>query len=143
MKKSVLHIILPEIKTTVVYFSGQIVLDDLIQHCFTLSNDKAFNPVDFLIADFRDAHLELPKKDILSYIEFIRLTKKLLGDRRAAILTQTPNQVVASEIYIMNLGDLPMKVDFFSTLEAALRWVNNPLMDALLVEEALKKMKNS
>jgi hypothetical protein len=142
MIKSTKHQILPEIKVTVEYFSGLINLDDLIKHRNILADDNEFNPVDILIADFRYAHLNLKKMDILAFIDFMRSTKKLLGDRRAAILTNTPNQVVASSIYISNLKDLPMKVNFFSTLNAAIGWVHLPINDMDLIDETLKKMKN-
>jgi hypothetical protein len=143
MIKSTKHLILPELKTTVEYFSGPIHLNELIQHRNILADDMDFNPVDCLIADFRDAQLDFTKQDILAFIDFMRATKKLLGDRRVAILTDTPNQVVASELYIMNLGNLPMKVDFFSTLDAAIKWVNHPMTDANLVAETLKMMRNT
>jgi hypothetical protein len=43
----------------------------------------------------------------------------------------------------MNLGNLPMKVNFFSTLDAAIQWINTPIEDAQLVEETLKIMRNA
>jgi len=65
----------------------------------------------------------------------------LAAKRRAAILTETPNQTVISSIYKLKLQDLPFIVKIFSTVSAALNWVGLTFVDKEKIENEIKKMK--
>ena len=141
MAKLTKYDIIPEIKVTIEYYAGPIEVKDIIANRILLSKDKDFNPSYGLIADFRNAEANISKEDIICFINFLKSYPKLHGERRAAILTNTPPQVVASYFYVSQLGDLPMHVSFFSTLEAAMEWIVVSTEHKSLIEEKINGHK--
>jgi hypothetical protein len=141
MKKSAQYKILPELKIMIEYFSVETTLNDMIEHRKILIKDKDYNPGFNFITDFRDTILACSYDDILSYIEFAKKEPNMLGKRRAAILTETPNQTAISVLYVLNLHDLPFIVEIFSTMDAAIKWVGLSQNDKSIVEEIIKNMK--
>jgi len=141
MIKTAQYKILPELKIMIEYFSVEMSLDDLISHRKIMIHDIEYNPTYNIITDFRDAYLNGNEDDILSFIEFAKNYPNLAAKRRAAILTETPNQTVISSIYKLKLQDLPFIVKIFSTVSAALNWVGLTLTDKEKIENEIKKMK--
>ncbi len=134
--------VLPELKIIIEYFSGATVLVDMIEHRKKLIEDNEYNSNFNFITDFRDAILIFSEEDVISYIDFARNTVNILGKRRAAILADTPNQSLVSNLYVLNIKDLPFLVEIFSTLDAALKWVRVSKDDKKIIEDTIKKMKD-
>ncbi|NEW80418.1 MAG: hypothetical protein GZ086_13555 [Gelidibacter sp.] len=63
------------------------------------------------------------------------------GDRRSAILTNTPNQTIFTSLYILEVQNSPSHVEIFSTMDAALRWVGLSSVDNIKIEAVINEMK--
>ena len=141
MIKSVQYKILPELKIMVEYFSLETSLKDKIAHRKILIQDKYFNPNYNFITDFRDTHIDFSLDDVSAYIEFAKNATKMHGDRRSAILTNTPNQTVFSSLYILELKNEPTHVEIFLTMDSAIKWVGLSSIDIRKIESVINEMK--
>ncbi|MGV8946196.1 MAG: hypothetical protein ACOH1N_07185 [Lutibacter sp.] len=116
-------------------------LDDKIAHRKKVIQDKDFNPNYNFITDFRDTHIDFSLEDVSAYIEFAKNTPKMHGDRRSAILTNTPNQTVFTSLYILEIKDIPSHVEIFSTIDAAIKWVGLSSNKKRIIESVINEMK--
>lgn len=141
MIKSTQYKILPELKIMVEYFSLETSLKDKIEHRKIVIQDKYFNPNYNFITDFRDTHIDFSVDDVSAYIEFAKNATKMHGDRRSAILTNTPNQTVFSSLYVLELKNEPTHVEIFSTMDSAIKWVGLSSIDIRKIESVINEMK--
>jgi len=141
MIKSTQYKILPELKIMVEYFSLETSLKDKIEHRKIVIQDKYFNPNYNFITDFRDTHIDFSLDDVSAYIEFAKNATKMHGDRRSAILTNTPNQTVFSSLYILELKNEPTHVEIFLTMDSAIKWVGLSSIDIRKIESVINEMK--
>lgn len=141
MIKSTQYRILSELKIMVEYFSLETSLKDKIEHRKRVIQDQYFNPNYNFITDFRDTHINFSVDDVSAYIEFATNATKMHGDRRSAILTNTPNQTIFTSLYILEVQNSPSHVEIFSTMDAALRWVGLSSVDNIKIEAVINEMK--
>lgn len=141
MKNYINYLIVKEKKLIIEYYSGQIFLRDFIRIHEKKSNDKDFNVNHNLLIDFRDAEINLEEEDVLELVKYHKNNKKLFGSRRAAHLTNTPNQVVAGFKFDIHNKELPVEIKIFSTLEASLSWVGLEIKDMNEIEYYLNTLK--
>lgn len=66
-------------------------------------------------------------KDIDKYVKFLDANSKVYGNRRVALITNTPNQVVSTTMFKMMQQNKSQSVEIFSTNESALEWLNSIL----------------
>lgn len=143
MRKSEQYRIIPELKIILEYFCGKTGLIDLVEHRKILIQDNDYDSNFNSITDFRDTDFVASRKDVAAYVEFTKSTPKMIGKRRAAILADTPQQTVIPAIYILKTQDLPFQIEIFSTLAAAINWVNLSDDDLETLEDILKEMRNN
>ena len=77
-----------------------------------------------LITDLRLLNLELNVTVIDKIIKFIDDNSNKMKDRKSAILTNKPNQVVNSFVFRSKAKNLPLNINVFSTIEAAHKWIS-------------------
>jgi len=140
--KSAQYKILPELKIIIEYFSVVTTLYDMIEHRKILIEEINYNPNYNFITDFRDTYLDISDEEVLSYIEFVKKTPKMISKRKAAILTDTPEETAISSLYVLNLHDLPLIVNIFSIMDAAIKWVGLSLDDIVIVEKTINDLKD-
>jgi len=113
--------IVPEKKLIIEYLKGDISYDDFIQLKESQFSDKDYDPHFNILDDFRDANFLFNYTKVLDYIKYVKKSKIYYGNKRTALLTNTPNQVVISTFFSIVKEELPFKVDLLicSTLENA------------------------
>ena len=136
--------VLPDIKIIIEYFNGAITLNDIIENDENIVIDKQYNLNYNSIISFRDAQFMLSEdNDIINYINFVNTNSKIIGKRKVAFLTSTPDQVALLTIYEMLGENLPMTYNIFSTMKASLKWVGVSISYIDLFEKYIEDLKNS
>jgi len=135
--------VLPDIKIIIEYFNGEITLNDIIENDKNIVIDKHYNLNYNSIIDFRDAQLMLSQDDIINYINFVNKNSEIVGKRKVAFLTSTPDHVALLTIYDMLGESLPMAYNIFSTMKASLKWVGVSISHIDLFEKYIEDFKNS
>ncbi len=87
-------------------------------------NDPDFDPDFNVITDMSLLNLELNVIIIDKIINFIDNNSNTMKDRKSAILTKKPNQVVNSFVFRSGAKNLPLNIKVFSTMEGALNWIS-------------------
>ncbi len=64
-------------------------------------------------------------EDIDKYAKFLEANSKVYGNRRVALITNTPNQVVSTTMFKMMQENRSQSVEIFSTNESALEWLDS------------------
>jgi len=118
--------ILQEHKTVLQCINGDFYLSDLIALQDRLSNDQKYCPDYNVIADLVDANLIAEISDVDKYTEYIKNNPRMKGVRRVAYITSRPNEVVLSTLFSQQVKRLAISVNVFSTIEAALLWLEYP-----------------
>ena len=105
------------------HFRGKTNIDDIYDFVNNLSKHKDYDSNISGIVDFQDTTLQFKMNDGKKYVDFVSKNSTIIGDRRVAFLTTTPQQTTHSFEYQFLAKHLPMKVEVFTTLEACLRWI--------------------
>jgi len=133
--------ILPELNLIIEYYGGKINLDDVICHKRLEIKDLEYNGNYHFIADLRDVELNVSIQDITDYLHFVKKNNQVIGQRNSAILTNSPNQVAITTLFKMKGENLPVGYEVFSTLEAAIEWINLSSNYCDIIEEIIRNMK--
>lgn len=90
-------------------------------------HDTDYEPNFSFLIDLRKANYNFTEEELENYGNFVSEKVKLEGLKRVAILTETPEQVVKTTIYTLNKRVDPTQYKIFSTLQAAICWLQiNP-----------------
>ncbi len=132
--------ILPDQRLTISRYAGEISENEVIAAKEAIKQDNNFNIRYHTLDDFSDATFHITKESYMRVFNWLR--DHYSWKRHSAILTSTPEQVVNITLfnYLQN-GELPMKIKIFSTLEAALLWMNLPPSETLFIRRVLKELK--
>jgi predicted DNA binding CopG/RHH family protein len=117
----------PQYRTMVEVYKGIVNYQDIIKFKNFQHEAKIFRPDFNGILVLKDVDLRLTVEDLEKYKQHMSLKKGHYQKRFSAILTQTPNQVVVSMLYMHKLHKNPVQFETFSTLEACLNWINFPI----------------
>lgn len=119
--------ILKEQNLIVEYHTGIIDAKSFIafKKCITL--DPLFLPSLNYFVHLKNAAFVTNLEDVDAYANFLADNYTIFGNRRVALITNTPNQVVPSTIFKMLQETSPQLVEIFSTNERALKWLNSNL----------------
>lgn len=123
MECQIKYRIIPELRLWIEHYSGTVTVEEIINQRKRIIEDHDFQPEYNAIADFRDAILPFKLNELREFIDLLRDNVSMRGKRMVGILTNTPQQVAISELYRLHLGELPMKVEIFSTIEATVRFI--------------------
>jgi len=144
MNKIAEYAILPEAKLIVEVLSGNIFLDDYIGLKQREATDNQYDLNYNFIVDMRETSDVGYSGDIDIFIEkYIASVKKLqiVGERKSAFITSTPNQVMAFTIYKLS-SDLPITIEIFTTLASALSWLGAKNDYKNIIESLIRDMKD-
>jgi hypothetical protein len=132
--------VLPELKIIVEYFEGQIYLKDLIEFQLNQLNDKTCKIEYSDITDLRNAEFIVKKDDLKHYVDFIKENEEKQGNRRIAIIADTPFQTALTMLYSSYTESLMLNNKVFSTEEAAFKWLEIPENKFKLIRTAFEQL---
>jgi hypothetical protein len=128
MKKYANYMILPEFRLILECCKGRASVEDAILMKKKELADNLYNPTYNIIVDFQEFETFLDSTITGSTTDFYNFIKDLDIRSKIAFLTAEPHQVVISvmlkELNI-NLGTF--KIEVFSTVEAAIRYLGFPI----------------
>ena len=132
MENRLKYFIYPEYNLVIEFLAGNIGLEDYINLKRTEIADPRYKPTYNHVIDIRKSNIlnsDVSLKGDLNlnaenYARFISATPELSAKRKSAFITITSEQVVATILY-KSLNLLPMEMEVFSTVEAALKWLGN------------------
>ena len=85
--------------------------------------DPDYDPNYNIVSDLRRLKMGFNEKMIEMIVDFISQFPDYFIERKSAIITNSPEQVVNSVAYIQKIKSTPVDVNIFSTAEAAFKWV--------------------
>jgi hypothetical protein len=141
MNNSISYKIIPEKKLVLEYFCGTLTWKDIVNNKKKLVLEKEYNPTYNIIDDVRDAFATFTEEGINEFVKLLNTHKGLYGNRRSAILTNTPNQIVNSVMLDSLKKDLPINFKTVSTFIEAAKWVKVAHTDFELIEYYLSELK--
>jgi len=140
MKKVVTYKILPEFRIIIEFVYGQINYLDIMELKKAEIEHKDYNPNFNFIAVIQNAQISTTEDEISLYINTIKENSRIIGNRKSAILTSTPDQVVISTIYQLAAEMLPMNFKIFSTIDSALSWIEMPRQSGLKIKSIIENL---
>lgn len=120
------YIILKEQNLIVEYHSGILDAGSFINFKKSITLDPLFLPSLNYFVHLKKITFSTTAEDINKYVKFLNTNSKVYGNRRVALITNTPNQVVSATIFKM-IQQNTSQVEIFSTNESALDWLNSKL----------------
>ncbi|MCF8380583.1 MAG: hypothetical protein K9H49_13470 [Bacteroidales bacterium] len=115
--------ILPELNLIVDYYSGPVNLNDIINLKKIEGKDPEYSPNRDVINDFIDCEFNFTYENVIKFVKYVENNQNIVGKRKVAFLTQSPHQVTLTLVYKLNAMNLPMIMETFTTLEAAMNWI--------------------
>ena len=133
--------ILSDLRLVVVYYHGSVSIDDMIEFALFISTQENYNKEYNQLIDFRESDVEINPKDIKKWIEFLKNNPRFIGYRKTAFLTAKPIDVVVATLYREWKGNLPIDINDFSTLRAAIQWINFPFDVSEIISYTIDSLK--
>jgi hypothetical protein len=143
MKKVATYCILENLRIILEYYYGPTNLEDLISLRNKLRKETQLNHQFNFLVDLREADFDLSTDIVDGFIDHVKLNNQLIWKRKTAILTNTPNQAAFSNLYITHLGNVPIFVNEFNTLEGALKWIDSSIEILPFIERKIQELKVS
>jgi hypothetical protein len=141
MKRYANYMILPDFRLILECCKGQASVEDAINMKKTELSDNLYNPDYNIIVDFREFETFLDSTVNESTINFYNFLKELNINSKIAILTARPHQVVISVILKGLNANLGLnKIEVFSTLKAALRFLGLPIENFDLINSKITEL---
>ena len=119
--------ILKEHNLIVEYHTGILDVDSFINFKQSITLDPLFLPSLNYFVHLKKVAFTTNSEDINKYADFLEINSKVFGDRRVALITDTPNQVVSTTMFKMLQQNKAQSIEIFSTNESALEWLNSNL----------------
>jgi len=144
MNKKLDYRVLDENRLVIEVFSGKVELDDYISFKETEIHDNQYHLEYKHLVDLCDAIIisagENIEDKVKKFVSAIENTPGFFGNRKSALLANTPQQVTASMLYKL-LNELPVPVETFTTLSAAIEWLELLYMNTKYIETIIFEMK--
>jgi hypothetical protein len=115
----------PENRLIIEILKGEITLKDLVECQSKMINNPEFSDSYYTLLDIRGAVFNFTKFDKIRFSVFLRdIATNFNLDRKCAIVTNSPEEVVSSIIFQKVMRAVsPLKIKIFSTIEAALEYL--------------------
>jgi len=136
------YFILPHKSLIIEYYRGAFHADELIGFKQKIGEDAAYDPNYNVISDIRELFFLFEIDEVKKYMEFIAKNKRHIGNRKTAMITSTPSQVVTSLKFNILKTNLPIVLEVFSVPEAAYAFIELSIEDSELVDNLLNKLRN-
>ena len=108
-----------------------------------LGEDPLFHKDFKFLVHIKGVNFKTNMNDIDELATFITKNKKNLGKRKIGILTDTPEQVVNSTLYMTLLSKENNDVQVFSTNQESFKFLNITPNKYELIEKTLKNLKQN
>ena len=104
---------------------GKIELNELLEHEKMKLTDPEYNDTYSIMIDIRDLDFPRSEEEMeIIYRMFEDIGNRINMNRKCALVTHKPSEVVASELFSMRMKSLsPMVFRIFSTEKSALGWI--------------------
>jgi hypothetical protein len=135
LKNLAFYKIIPELKLIVEFATGKLDYEIAVELKRSLIGDQDYNENYNFITILHFCEINYTKAEIAKYKSFLTENNKVPGKRRSALLTNTPNNAAFSVIYRQELRNFPMRFEIFTTLKAALNWLQIPLKEEKKINE--------
>lgn len=127
MTKIAAYRILPEFKLVLELIGGDISVNDVLDLKTRETEDKNYSPnYDSIVSVVHLNNFAVDSSKTSEIIDLLKSKNKVLGERKCAILTDTPNQVVQMTLYKHSAEGLPVNYEIVSSVKGALKWVEKP-----------------
>lgn len=103
---------------------GVVNMENLIKVKHEQDKDPAFDFSFKLLTDVRQADVQFTRKEIQNYIEYLKSEFNESNGNRIALVTATPIAVAVGKMVQSKTPDLEHDLQVFSTIPAALNWLN-------------------
>lgn len=133
--------ILPDLSLIVSCYAGKISENEIMSLKESIKSDKDFHMEYNILDDFSDADFNISKESFHRILQWLK--DNFAWDRKSAVLTSTPDQVVnIMRFDSLNNNQLPNRIKIFSTLPGALIWIGLSKVDLPEIEAVLKELRN-
>jgi len=143
MTNKLKYSILPDKSLIIEYYRGNFHVDELIDFKRKVGTDRAYNPNYNVISDIREVDFLFKINEVTKYVKFLSENQKHIGNRKTAMITMTPNQVITSLGFDIRKDKMPILFKVFSTLETACAFIGLSIDDCELVDMLINKLKNT
>lgn len=120
--------ILKEHNLIIEYHSGILDADSFIAFKKSITLDSLFLPSLHYFVHLKNVTFSTNLEDVEKYANFLEANYNTYGNRRVALITNTPNQVVSTTMFKMIQQNKSQSVEIFSTNESALEWLDSTLL---------------
>jgi len=142
MIKRACYKIFEEEQIIIEYFSGRTIWSDLIKMKKREVAEANYNSNFNIITDVRNAILDVEDlNNVNKYLEYLRNNNKSVGNRKTAILTNSSEQIIHSELLRAMKADLPINFKSVGTTEAAFKWTELNHNTILKISECLEDLE--
>lgn len=116
------------------YHEGTLELNSYKTFKTKMFNDPLYTNSLNYIMNFKNVNFKMTHNEIEEYVHQLKQITKILGKKKLAFITRTPNQIVPATIYKMKQNEIGNQtVDIFSTYESALNWLQTDLTSNELI----------
>jgi hypothetical protein len=144
MKKYANYMILPEFRLILECCKGPASVEDAISMKRAELSDNLYDPDYNIIVDFQEFETPLDSRINEPTWDFYNFLKELDINSKVAFLTAEPHQVVVSLILKeLNTNIGAIKIEVFSTVEAALRYLGLPIDDFDLINKKILELNRN
>lgn len=143
MTQKLQYLILEDKSLIIVYCKGKFIIDEVIEFKKNIGDDKNYNPNFNVIYDFRDLEFLFGLNELSRYVEFISNNEKYIGNRKSAVITNSPNQVVIGIGFNILNNKLPIKVQVCSTIETAFSFLGLPINDWEFIGSSICELRST
>lgn len=117
-------VIVEELKLVIEVLSGTMSLLAIEKYKSNLAADAHFNSNYNLITILDSLLIDVLLTEVEDYVNFLKGRKDIVGERKVAIVSATPNQAIYSSIFKSLNADLSQQVSVFSNLDDAISFLN-------------------
>lgn len=135
--------ILPEFNLAIEFHKGSLDIDSYINFKKNLFKDALFKPGLNYLVHYKNVVFQTNPSDIKKFIDFIDNNYSILGKRKIAMVTDTPNQVVSTTIYKQKQQNLNQDAEVFSTSDNALKWLISEPFSKKILSSILRDLENT
>lgn len=129
--------ILDELGLVIQITKGDLLIKKMKKTKIEVLNDPKFNFNYVFLIDIRFSRISMTVEELKSYGDFISSQLALTTEMKIAILTNTPDQVAKTTLYLFNSNLDVVEHRIFSTIEHSLRWLNIDVSNADLIQSEL------
>lgn len=124
-------------------YQGEITLKDANAHLEAQLSEKGYNPEFDIISDLRDSVISILINEIPLFVRFFNSVPNPKGNRKLALLMNTPNHQIYLNILLLHLAHLNIDIKIFTCVEKALRWLGKSELEEVVNENFanLKKQR--